>query len=261
MIKGKQAVTEYFEQINAGGKGNIYFSIYKNGKESTGTPCIKTPDTEGWNYDQAFQFLQRWLGFQQYGDFTLYCNDKPRTLDKGSFRQDFSLSMQDSAQPQVSGPAMSQAEINDQITARVGEILDKKEKEKELADLKVKVVELEKENKVLTKRAEDPWTSFIAEIKPYIPAILQDQGIIKTQVAGPNTAARQVSDDTPATDIVKEFNDQNDENAALQKRFEIVVGKFVKARPDDYMEVMEYFAKKVEGNPGLVEMAKKFLGE
>lgn len=253
MIKGINAVLSYFDQINeVNDREYKYFSIYKKGTIEKGNPCIATPDKEGWNFQQARDLLSNWLSWQQYGEFTIVLNDSPKATQRGNQRQDFSIETSGGAmfnQAAVSGPVVTAEDIQAKIT----EALNKYKSEQELADIKKKLAELEKEKKELEKQAGDPWNKFIGSISPYIPHILKEQGIIATDVAGiPNSAA------TPTKETDKE-HPANEPDADVQNRLEQVVGKFHQARPDDWLEVLEFFADKILAKPGLVETAKSFL--
>jgi len=245
MIKGKQAVLDYFDLLNSANDNNyIFFSIYRKGTVEKSNACITTPgDKTGWSYEQAKDFLSKWLDMQQYGEFTILLNDREQASARGGKRQDFSIEYAGNSNPVINGPSLSAEDIDTQVMKKVNEILDKKDRERELEELKKKVVELEKSNKELDKAANDPWTKVISGIEPYVPHILQDMGIIKTRVAG--------IPQSEATPVNKSEVGNADTDPVLQARLEKVVSKFFTARPDDWIIVLENLADAIEAKPSL----------
>jgi hypothetical protein len=263
MIKGKQQVLEFFDQVNEANEGEyIHFSIFPKAGNSVekGNPCITTPKKESWTLSNARDLLTRWLAMQQYGNFifVLSANETRKTA-RGSLRQDFSIEENSVGLHAVSGPSMSNEDIQKQIADGIAAALDKKERERELAELKKQVIELTREKKAFEKQAGDPWNKFIGAIQPYIPDLLVEQGLIpKKAVAGvPNSQATPVHEshsDHPANDA-----EVAEPDAEVQQRLELVVKKFYAARPDDWLELLEMTAEAVVNNPSLADKIKIFL--
>lgn len=252
MIKGVNAVLNYFDQVNAvNNREYKYFSIYKKGTIEKGNPCITTPNRDDWTFEQARDLLSNWLSWQQYGEFIIVMNDSEKATARGNQRQEFGIENGGSQfnQATISGPQFSAEDIQ----AKINDALNKYKNEQELEAIKKKLTELEKEKKELEKQAGDPWNKFIGSISPYIPAILKEQGIIKETVV----AGVPASEAIPVTEKDAEHPANDTDN--VQQRLEIVVGKFHQARPDDWLEVLEFFADKILAKPSLVETAKSFL--
>lgn len=250
MIKGKQAVLDYFSSVNAENDNTlIHFSIFKKGTIEKGYPAITTPGKkEGWNYHQAYDFLSQWLSWQQYGEFTIVVNDREQITARGGLRQDFSIE-QGSNVAAIAGPQFTPEDINAQVEQKVNAILEKREKEKELAELKAKLTELEKQNKELDKAANDPWNKVISGIEPYVPDILKDMGIIKHKVAGiPQSDVMPVQSET-----VTEQDEQ------IQQRSEKALGKIIAARPADWLELLERIGNALEKDHTLADKVKMFI--
>lgn len=253
MIKGVNAVLNYFDQVNTvNNREYKYFSIYKKGTIEKGNPCITTPNRDDWTYDQARDLLSNWLSWQQYGEFIIVMNDSEKATARGNQRQEFGIENGGGSQfnqATISGPQFSAEDIQ----TKINDALNKYKNEQELETIKKKLAELEKEKKELEKQAGDPWNKFIGSISPYIPAILKEQGIIKETVV----AGVPASEAKPVTEQDAEHPANDTDN--VQQRLETVVGKFHQARPDDWLEVLEFFADKILAKPSLVETAKSFL--
>lgn len=251
MIKGQNAVLDYFDLVNGANDGTYkFFSIFKRGTVEKGNAIISTPSDNDWTLERAKDLLSRWLGMQQYGEFTIIVNDNEKASARGSKRQDFIIDpgMTMNA-PAVSGPpAITPEMINDEVSRKVTEILDKREKERQLVELQNKVGVLEKENRELTKQASDPWNKVISGIEPYVPDILKDMGILRHTVAGiPQTEAKPLSAEDQAAD------DQ------INARSEAAFEKIIKARPSDWLELLELLANALEKNPSLGDKVKMFI--
>lgn len=251
MIKGKQAILDYFSSVNAENDNTlIHFSIFKKGTIEKGYPAITTPGKkEGWNYQQAYDFLSQWLSWQQYGEFTIVVNDREQITARGGLRQDFSIEQGNNSLPVISGPQFTPEDINAQVEQKVNAILEKREREKELNDLKAKVVDLEKQNRELDKAANDPWNKVISGIEPYVPDILKDMGIIKHKVAGiPQSDAMPVQTELTGA-----------EDQAIQQRSETALSKIIAARPNDWLELLERIGTALQNDPSLADKVKMFI--
>lgn len=256
MIKGSANVLEFFSTLNKeNDQTYIYWTVYKKGTVEKGYPTYAAPtDREGWNFQQAYEMLQKWLGWQQFGEFTLIVNDSNKVSSRGAIKQDFTIDT--IGQPvQVSGPAFNPEEIEARIQKGISEALERKEQERELKELREKAQKLEAENKKLQKAADSPMNVLIGEIKPYLPDLLQEAGIIKSKVAGVPASTMQP---------VRETNPQHPANDQeididVQTRLETVVGKFHTARPDDWLELLELMADALVKNPSLADTVKKFI--
>ena len=242
---------EFFSTLNKENDNTyIYWTVYKKGTVEKGYPVYTTPTKEGWNFFQSYELLQKWLGWQQFGEFTLIVNDSSKISNRGAIKQDFTIDA--IAGPvQVAGPVYDPAEIEGKIQKGIADALERIDKERELKEFREKAAKLETENKKLEKLANSPMNTLIGEIKPYIPDLLQEAGIIKQKVAGiPASTAQPVSGpDHP----------ENEVDTEIQNRLEIVVKKFHAARPNDWLELLELIADAVEKNPGLADKVKMFL--
>lgn len=260
MIKGKQAVLDYFDTVNNTNDNQyVHFRIYKKGGDlEKGNACISTPaGRDHWTVQHARDLLNKWLEMQEYGQFTIMLNDTEKASARGNIRQDFNID-QGSHVAAVSGPPPpSAADIDNMVMTKVTEILDKKAKEKELADAKAKVIQLEKDLKEKTRQADDPWNKFIGSITPYVPDLLVEAGFLKHKVAGvPQSEARPVNTAT-ADDI--EHEEVSGTDFENQKRLEIALKKIAAVRPADWLELLEMIANAVEKNPSLADKVKMFL--
>jgi hypothetical protein len=258
MIQGRQNVLDFFDQVNSANDNNyVHFKIFRKGQIEKGNPCIETPSQNpGWNYQNARDFLARWLGMQQFGEFTLVLNTSEKVTQRGSLRQDFSIEFNNAIQPVAGiGSPVSEADIETRVMNKVSEILEKKEREREVAELKKKNNDLEKENKELEKQANGPWTRMISGLEPYAPHILAEIGIIpkKAIQAVAGHPESEIAPDSTATGTLNKDEDEvsgNDETE-IENRLKIVVEKFVTARPDDWLNILETLADAIETKPAL----------
>lgn len=266
MIRGKQGVLEYFDQLNeATDHKAIHFALFRKGKVETGNSIYRTPDFPDWNFSKAREALSRVLDLQQFGEFTLIVNTETKVSSRGRYEVDLSISssdMQAIAGINPAMPALSPEETDKKIQAAVIAGIEQYKATEHLKATEAKLKELEKENKELKEQAESGWNKFLGTISPFIPNILEEQGLIKTSVAGiPNSAAKPVnmnanSTKQPQGDITEEQAEE------MNKRVTEAVGKIAEARPNDWLILLEKMAELIQAKPSLgdkIDMIKNFL--
>lgn len=263
MIKGKNSVLSYFDQINEANDRNvIHFAIFKKGKVETGNTIYRTPMVPDWSFEKAREALSRVLDLQQFGEFTLISNSDQKVSNRGRFEQDFSISTSDL--PAVSGfpggPVFTSPEdIDKKIQDGVIAGIEKYKGEEERKRIEARLKELEKENKELKTSSESGWNKFLNVLSPYLPNILEEQGLIKTRVAGvPNSEAQ------PKTNMEKNSTSEltEEQSEEINRRVTEAVGKIAEARPDDWLVLLEKVADLIQLKPSLgdkIDMLKNFL--
>lgn len=253
MIKGASQLLEYFDQINSvNGDRFIFFSIHRKGQIEKGYPLIETPSGDNsWDIQKARDYLSKWLSLQTWGEFTISLNEKEGTTRRGALRQDFSIDSAGSVAGIGSpGPSMSEGDIAARIADGIKKAIEEQAREARLKSLEDELSETKKLNKDLDRKANDPWTRLISGIEPYVPHILGEMGIIKQSAIGnpnqPVTKATLAADQSePGQEMTTE------QEAELQQRLEAVVQKFMKARPGDWLSLLETLGSAIEKNPAL----------
>src|SRR5687767_10990731 len=91
MIEGRKNIAAWFEQT-----GKPYWIIYQKGKVESGNPSFRSDEREGVTNSDAITELKRVLQIISRGQYTIIASDKAQITAKGTFREEFEISISES---------------------------------------------------------------------------------------------------------------------------------------------------------------------
>lgn len=254
MIEGRKNVSAWFEQT-----GKPYWIIYHKGKVESGNPSYRSDEREGVTNTDALGELKKILQIIGRGAYTIIASDKAQITAKGTYREDFEISVtesQDSAA--VSGVASGAAvttgftmeDVKKAAQEASREAVESYKRERELEDLRKENAELKKDVKELEKAKNDPWNKVMTAIAPHAEPIISGfMGRPTAQVAG-----------LPANDKLEDNNalEETDLTPEQVEQLSYVCSVFAKHDPD-WLNTLNKMADKLEENPQLLNMIKSFI--
>jgi len=250
MIEGRKNVNSWFEQT-----GKPYWIIYHKGKVESGNPSYRSDEREGVTNTDALNELKKVLQIIGRGAYTIIASDKAQITAKGTYREDFEISVTESTEGAVIGgiqPAAAQVSgiTAEDVAKAVKDGIDRYRTERELEDLRKQNEDLKKEVKELEKAKNDPWNKLVTTIAPHAEPIISGlMGRPTAQVAGlPHSEKLDDNATIVETDLTPEQNEQ----------LSYVCSVFAKHDPD-WLTTLKKMADKLEDSPQLLNMIKSFL--
>lgn len=253
MVRGIPDILQWFSN-----SGKPYWRIYAHKGITSGNFVLQSPQHEGQSHGDAYQDLQSKIRVMTRGCFTMVAYETPDRLPaKGYQFTDIEITQGDAntgAVAAINGPtAITEVEITSRIDSAVKSALAAYKTEQELADLKKKVGELEKENKNLEKSVNEPWNKVVNALAPHSDKIIA--GIF------PNTPAAQVAG-LPAPDPGPEENTVVEGTTALTADQQEVLSEFVStmaANDPDWENTLRRLTKAIQDKPSMIAMVKNFI--
>lgn len=250
MILGKNAIQDYFEQIN-----QPYFAIFYKGQVEKGNSIFRN-DKEGDGeilFADAVQDFIRKLQLLGAGTYSLVISDKRNVTTRGGFRTDFVITATEAntAATQhtpvaVSGMGLSMEEVERKAAEIAESKFQQLMEKKELAETKEKLAIAEKEKSELEKKVNDPINKFLNAAAPHSNAIISGLFGNKAQQANvvlSGTEPSEVSGPCPdAQQVCEDF-----------------VEALSAARPHDWQTILQKLTKVITTEPEKFETALKFL--
>ena len=254
MIEGKKNVEQWFEHHQ-----KPYWIIYQKAKEGSGNPSYKSDDREGVTFSDAYDQLKKVLGIIGRGQYCIIAADKPAITAKGTFREDFEISINEStgggAPSQVAsiaGPQLTSEDIAAQVQQGVKAGIEAYKREQEMDNLKKELADLKKENSDLEKQANDPLNRIAGILEPYAPSIVKEIFPKAAQVAGLPKACDKVEDAVAGTaetvDLTPEQNERLSNALSVFAQYDT-----------EWLQTLERMAVKLQSSPQLLTMIKSFL--
>ena len=260
MIEGRQNITRWFEST-----GYPYWLMFHQGKTDSGNWIAKSSEQESATASTALDELQKQISLQSTGRFTLVATEKVGYISKGTYRTDFAISFSDN-QPQAAAmPTIGGIPENyiskDDVGAQIKAALSSYKAEVELEALKLRVKELEQENKEF--QANDPFTKIAGIAAEYLPALMPQILGAAPAMAGTGTFtppqtkiySHPIESEMDATATEQERDLSPDEAERLSR----VITVFADKAGDEWLAILEAMAKKIEANPSLLQTLKMFL--
>lgn len=262
MIVGKDNVIAWFDSLPVEVKS---WSLYHRNKTETGNPINKiVQGKDDGTKSFAREHLIKNLDIQANGQFTLVCASDTSAA-KGKYITDFELTAVNTGGNLYTAPqAANMGGIPDgyvsknEISGMIEEGVKKAMQERELQELKAKVIFLEKREKELEKETSEPMNVFLGAIGPYIPQLM---GAVIPKVAGipePGTIPQHEFTNQLEMETMQNEIQGIDLTDDQHQRLEKVVGIFSNASPE-WLEVLEKMAAKVQKNPNVISTFKMFL--
>lgn len=255
MIVGKAAILKYFESI-----GEAYFAIFYKGQIEKGNPIFRNDKDAEKEFTpaEAKESFERTLELLQYGDYSVVISDKKNVTNRGNNRVDFKIGLNEAApanqgapapnySPAIGGLTMEDVEkkANEIAAKQFQQLMDKKE----LTDTKAKLVELEKENRELETRVNEPWNKFITAAAPHSETIIA--GLMG------NGAGRTATAHVPLSGVEADSIDGPDVTA--QQTIENFVTALAERKPNDWQAILQRFTDLIKNDPNKFETALTFL--
>jgi len=236
MIYGKKNILAWFESTKF-----PYWTIYHQGNTTSGNFVAKSDESETATAAAALEDLTHRIGWLN-GKYTIVASGVPKNVSKGTFREDFSISMSEENQTtqqlapvqQISGIAP------DEMEKRIAAAVDAAMTKKELADLKVLVKEQEKEIKTLTDNG--PMATIAGLAKEYAPVVIPH--------LFPAAGATAKVAGLPA-------DEQEDDNQDQARLVNIV--NIMESIDPDWLVKLEKLAFKLQANPSMWGMVQTFI--
>lgn len=245
MIEGRKNVIEWFVKHNL-----PYWSLYKGKDTSGGNWVDKSSDSETATNSDARRELEQIMSRIHSGSFTLVVSPTPANTSKGKFITEINLSsLEVKETPQVSGVVSNENDIEKRIAAAVDAAMAKVEMDR----LKLKVVELEKENKELNENnGFTRLAGIAADLAPtLLPHILGNR-VPVAAVAGLNAIPEN-------TTIMNDQETGEDMTADELERLSKVIQVLSSIDPIGWLDKLEKLTAGIEKNPALLDMALKFV--
>jgi len=247
MIIGKSNILEWFDSL-----GVPYWALYARSKVDSGNPIARSSQQENMTSADASAELRKALDLQARGQFMLLASDNPKIATRGGFRVEFEIPSSEGAAvgsvPQAfpaTGLPTSIGELDELTTRRANQqleafrlqVLNDQLREKN-SDLEKKVKDLEKEGSTGAGRLWD--------------AI---NGIGIDKILAVFTGSRMAA---PAVTGVQDVAAPPENDMAYAERLGNVIKIFQDNDPD-WLETLELMANKIQKDPSIIKMFKKFL--
>lgn len=253
MIVGKQNIIAWFESLNV-----PFWVLFAKGTVDKGNPIgqnsekKKDADSASVNITDSLEELKRLLDLQNRGQFTLIAADKPNVTVRGGFRADFEIpsSEANTAAPilapniGIGGMPQSIGELDDLTTKRAAQMVENVKLEMKLQKALDENAELKKENKELEKESAKGINRFWDAIN----GIGVDKIIsaFMTKAPVPQVTGIQETAAPPENDV------------EYANRIGNVLRIFQENDPD-WIDTLERMAYKIQADPSVIKMFKKFL--
>lgn len=239
MIYGKKNILAWFESTKF-----PYWTIYQQGKTDSGNFVAKSDESETATARAALEDLTHRIGWLN-GKYTIVASGVPKNVSKGTFREDFSISMTEENQAtQQPAPVHHISGIApDEMEKRIAAAVDAAMTKKELADLKVLVKEQEKEIKTLTDNG--PMATIAGLAKEYAPVVIPHL----FPAAGATAKVAGLQADQP-----DQVEDGNEDQARL-----VNIVNIMESIDPDWLVKLEKLAFKLQANPSMWGMVQTFI--
>lgn len=245
MIVGKQNIIYWFESLNV-----PYWVLFPKGKVESGNPIAKSNDQDNATVADAIELLKNTLNLQSRGQFTLIAAGKSNVTSRGGFRTDFEIPSAEGApqqttqEPGIYGMPKSIGELDELTSKRAANMVETVKLEMKVERLQDQIKELEKENKELARQADAGSNKFWEAVNGIgLEKIIG--AFVKQPQAAPAPAVTGV--EAPPENDVEYFN-----------RVQHVLEVFQEHDPD-WLDTLEKMASKIEKDPSVIKMFKKFL--
>lgn len=246
MVRGTNDIISWFE-----GTKMPYWRIYPYKNISGGNIVLQSEQEEGQTPGDALSELRYKLRVLHRDHYTIAAFAEPNKLPtKGYHWVHFEIPTTEPQQAAISGPqGLSEVDVERRITSA----LTAYKQEVELAELKKKNADLEKENKELKATADAPLNKVIGALAPYAPQIMGHYFPQQAAVAGfPQPDAGPVDNHIQEAEVITELTP---EQSAVISDFMTVLSE---ADPD-YLNTIRGMTKKIKKDPGIISMVKTFL--
>lgn len=251
MINGRDNVLHWF---NALPQPVVYWKLYQQGQKSSGYASSQSSMEEGLTKADSFENLRKALSFLHYGKYSITAQDKPNSVQKGAFTDDFEISFNDNVntgnnnnnnaqQPQAMVGYISKDEA-DKIAEEKFEKLMTKQK---LNDALDKIKLLEKENQELKDDNSSPLNQIAGMVLPHL-----------MQKVAPVVPIEQ-----PLAQVGTLHSDDNiemtEEDQQAVNRLQTVLNKTKQLFGEPSLPFLEKLIAYVEANPHFVGMIKGMI--
>lgn len=246
MVRGYTDIYMWFQNT-----AMPYWRVYAHKNIQSGNVIMQSRQEEGRSHGDGLEELQHKLKVLNRGTFTLVAYPTPERLPtKGYHFTDIEITNEKTAEPmQISGPVgLSESEV----TRRIDEALTAYKTKEELADLKKKVTELERENKELKGSVDAPMNKFLGAIAPYSDRIVGHFFPQQANVAGfPQPSAGPEDSNIIDAEVIDNLSP---EELAVQKFVDVL-----SANDPGWVQTLQQLTTAIQGNPSLIGMVKKFI--
>ncbi len=259
MLYGKKDTLDYFRKID-----KKYFALFKKGTIGEGNPIFRTEEEKESTSDDALRNFEEVLNWLKSGDYSVVCNNDPKVSNRGGFREDFRITMDDSIGSQardavsgigsVSAPAVDVDALMAKAKQWGTEEFEKQMAKRDLEDLKKNHEQLQKDLKDATSKLDDPINKFIGALAPHADGLI---GAIMGKTASPllTNAVSGVRPDLHLDEnaTTEEFKDH------AQTVFEDFATTLQTIKPTEWLEILVKLTTLMKNNPQKFETALNFL--
>lgn len=248
MIVGKQNIISWFESLKV-----PYWDLFVKG-QTGGSPICRSSKDADLTITDSLDSLKRALDIQNRGQFTLFAQDTQKITAKGGFKADFEIPASEAsaapaaqAMPVMSGMPQTLDDLDRVTESRAGRMVEKVRLEMKLEKLQDKIADLEKEKKDLEKIADKGSNRFWEAINGIgVDNILKAFLVPKQPAPQPQVSGIADVAEPPETDT--------DYSARLGRVIQIF-----QENDDDWLGTLEKMANKIQSDPSVIKMFKKFL--
>ncbi len=250
MVVGKAHIVSMFEEV-----GHPYFAIFYKGQQEKGNSIVRNDkDEKEFDFASGKLKFERSLELLGSSEYTLISSDTKDVTRRGGNRVDFKIPVSEGnnnapVTQQAAVGSLSMDEVETRAKSIATQMFEQLMDKRELADVKAKNTELEKELRESEKRVTDPFNKLVGALAPHSENIIA--GIMGRR---PAVAATIVSGTIP--DAVGEHADNTEEAQAALESF---VEAISKAKPLTWISIVAKLTDLIKTDLDKFETALKFL--